>query len=134
MWIPVVKCYSRKYNDRVKCLPLILQYLCRDVCSSDDASIVSIFTVNGMTLPDSDKLKGHLNRIKYILSLVLVHFWKFYVYLKIMQKHLTIKYKLLSSSLIQQHFTHMTNNYLLTPRCPVICPSIDAHQKLLTKL
>ena len=80
---------------------------------------MSIVAVNGMTLPNSDKLKVHLNRIKYKLSLVLVHFWKFYVYLKIVQKHLTInlyltiKYKLLSSRLIQQHFTHMTNNYLL---------------------
>lgn len=87
--------------------------LCRDGCCSDDASITSIVAVHGMTLPNRDKLKGHLNRIKYKLSLVLVQFWKFYVYLKIVQKHLTSKYKLLSSSLIQQHFTHMANNYLL---------------------
>ena len=121
MWIPIAKCYSRKCHDRVKCLHLILQYLCRHVCCSDDASTMSFVAVNGMTLPNRYKLKGHLNRIKYKLSLVLAHFWKFYVYLKIVQKHLTSKYKLLSSSLIQQHFISHT---CLTISCWDDPPSI----------
>lgn len=83
------------------------------MCCSHDSDIMNIATVNDMTLQNSDKRKGksEQNQMQANLDFSSI-LGKFHLFIKIVQKYLTFKYKL-SSSLIKQHFTHMIENHLL---------------------